>query len=44
MWVPSSLMASEINATGFDEANLPGLRLPKNLRATADAAEVPGTR
>jgi len=32
-------MASEINATGFDEANLPGLRLPKNLRATADAAE-----
>jgi len=39
MWVPSSLMASEINATGFDEANLPGLRLPKNLRATADAAE-----
>ena len=39
MWVPSAEVASQINETGVDEANLPGLRLPKNVKATADAAE-----
>ena len=39
MWVPSAETAKQINASGFDEENLPGLRLPRNVRATADAAE-----
>ncbi|CAK9065400.1 unnamed protein product, partial [Durusdinium trenchii] len=39
VWVPSTETAKAINETGFDERHLPGLRLPRNVRATVDPVE-----
>lgn len=40
VWVPSEETKKAINETGFDERHLPGLRLPRNIRATLDPVEV----
>ena len=39
MWVPAEETKVAINSTGFDPRHLPGLRLPRNLRATTDPVE-----
>ena len=39
VWVPSEETKKAINETGFDERHLPGLRLPRNIRATLDPVE-----
>eukprot|EP00438_Fugacium_kawagutii_P025360 Skav236522 [mRNA] locus=scaffold78:989127:1009985:- [translate_table: standard] len=37
--VPAAETMKQINETGFDERHLPGLRLPRNVRATVDPVE-----